>query len=100
MSTRLQPEDSSFVGRIAFPEDPALWFLFLPLKSVGWLFDSESEKGGNNPISSVQLSEAFLKACLSPLVDLDWEKIAFNGSAFGNHRLLPNLSVSLICPDH
>lgn len=81
-STLLQPEDSSLVGRITFPEDPALWFLkskvggesndpfitdtyptscisVLPLKSVGRLFNSESEKGGNNPISSVQLSEAF-----------------------------------------
>lgn len=75
-------------------------FYVLPLKVVERLFGSGSEEGGNNPVPSVQLSEAFLKACLSPLVDLDWEKIAFNGSAFGNHRLLPNLSVSLICPSH
>lgn len=74
--------------------------IVLLLKLLERLFDSGSEEGGNNPVTSVQLSEALLTACLSPLVDLDWEKIAFNGSAFGSHRLLPNLSVSLICPYH
>lgn len=28
-STLLQPEDSSLVGRVASPEDPALWFTIM-----------------------------------------------------------------------